>query len=292
MKTFLLFLLCITMFVYSNVLTSQTIFNFTDFEKQVCQYKPKQKSLTKKDYDFAVMILSETKKAVDNRPENFNRADYFNILTCLITLQESEAVINIAYEKFEKSEGSCEYFLDNSIFKSKRYDVIRNKIEKQVAVCKQTGQVNSFDIKEYATDNKLDYTLVNLLKKIDDLDRKYRKASSTDWSKQKPIDRRNQQVIDSLFAVHGQYLGLSMVGEKYKHVMWLIIQHSNLEMMEKYVPHIHKAVQHNELDASPFKMLIDRIYTRKYGYQIFGSQQGVDLADEKIRQEVILEYMD
>ena len=52
----------------------------------------------------------------------------------------------------------------------------------------------------------------------------------------------------------------------------------------------NNAVEENELNQTPFKMLIDRIYNTRYGYQIFGSQPGVDLADKKERMEIAHEY--
>jgi len=74
--------------------------------------------------------------------------------------------------------------------------------------------------------------------------------------------------------------------------MWAVIQHSNLEMMERYLPVIQKAVKDKELNIVPLKMLIDRFYGLKYGYQIFGSQSGFgfEMADEKTRKEIELKY--
>jgi hypothetical protein len=60
--------------------------------------------------------------------------------------------------------------------------------------------------------------------------------------------------------------------------------------MERYLPQISKAVEQKELSTEPLKMLIDRIYTVKYHYQIFGSQLGVPVADEKTKSEVIKNY--
>lgn len=60
--------------------------------------------------------------------------------------------------------------------------------------------------------------------------------------------------------------------------------------MEKYLPIVQKAVEDKELDVVPLKMLIDRIYSQKEKYQIFGSQMGVKMASETIRQGVIEKY--
>lgn len=81
-----------------------------------------------------------------------------------------------------------------------------------------------------------------------------------------------------------------MVGEKFSHTMWAVIQHSELEQQEFYLPVVHKAVQDGDLKSVPLGMLIDRIYIRKYGYQIFGSQSGGDLADVETIKKVKLKY--
>jgi len=96
----------------------------------------------------------------------------------------------------------------------------------------------------------------------------------------KAYDLKNQKPIDSLYNIHKTHLGSSLVGEKYKSIMWLVIQHSNVKMMEKYLPIIHQAVQNNELGEGPLKMLIGRFYGLKYGYQIFGSQSGFNFKDD------------
>ena len=43
-------------------------------------------------------------------------------------------------------------------------------------------------------------------------------------------------------------------------------------------------------DTTPLKMLIDRVYKQKYGYQIFGSQSGGELATDDIIKKVKSEY--
>jgi selenocysteine-specific translation elongation factor len=111
-----------------------------------------------------------------------------------------------------------------------------------------------------------------------------------DQVKQRPFDIQNEQRIDSLYAVYKTYIGKTLVGKDYESVMWSVIQHSDIHTMERYLPQISKAVEQKELSTEPLKMLIDRIYTVKYQYQIFGSQLGVPVADEKTKSEVIKNY--
>ncbi|WP_312406369.1 hypothetical protein [Brevundimonas sp.] len=65
--------------------------------------------------------------------------------------------------------------------------------------------------------------------------------------------------------------------------MWAVIQHSDLEMMEEYLPVVQQAVADAQLEATPLKMLIDRVHAIRHGTHVFGSQVGVPLADGQIR---------
>lgn len=284
--------LILSAFIGCNAQTNTTNFNYDDFEKQVIAYKPKQNDLSEKDFKRGTMILEETKKATKNNPVNFNRADYYNVLSSFLSLKETDENIKLAFEKFKNSEGCCEYFLAVGLFSSSNYDLLRPDIDEQIAACSSSSNSNSnsFDLKAYALENKLDYDLIRLLDDINEGDIKYRKEATTDWAKQTPIDKENQQLIDSLYHSHKEYLGTSLVGEKYNSVMWTVIQHSNLQMMENYLPVIQEAVEQGELDSVPFKMLIDRIYTQKHNYQIFGSQTGVAQASDEVRKAVIAKY--
>ena len=150
-----------------------------------------------------------------------------------------------------------------------------------------------FNIEEYCKSNNLDMALVTKINKVKIDDQKHRNDSSKELrSKQLELDKTNQETINSLYSKHKTYIGKSLVGEKFKSVMWAVIQHSNTEMMAEYLSVIQKAVKENELDVVPFKMLIDRFYGLKYGYQIFGSQSGFgfELADDKKRKEIKLKY--
>lgn len=183
--------------------------------------------------------------------------------------------------------------MSSVFFKSSKFDLIRDDIEKQILFCQNSNieESTEVDLKAYSSENNLDYNLVELISNISKLDQEYRSSEEKIYLKKQPaLDKRNQKLIDSLFNKHQKYIGKTLVGEKFESVMWSVIQHSNLEMMEKYLPIIQKAVQEDNLNQTPFKMLIDRIYSQKENYQIFGSQGGVELASEEIRKKVIAKY--
>lgn len=296
MKHTLLYIICISL--GSNCFAqTEMSFGFDTFEQGILAYKPVQKkNVSKEEYDYAAMILNETRKAVKHKPENFNLADYFNVLSAFLTLNESPENIALAYQKFASAQGSCEYFIafENKIKNNPKYDLIRQNYNKQLQACKKgIPAKTTFDLAEYCERKNLDINLVKLMDKIKQEDEIYREQNWDQYQlKQKVIDQKNQQLIDSLFQVYGSYLGRSLVGKKYENVMWSVIQHSNVMMMEMYLPVIHKAYLDNEIEAGPLKMLIDRYYGLEYGYQIFGSQQGFGfrLADEQTRKALINKY--
>ncbi|TVZ26531.1 hypothetical protein JM83_1498 [Gillisia sp. Hel_I_86] len=295
MKNYILIILTISAFNCNA--QNDVTFEYDNFEKQFLSYKPTQSpNITEKDFDYANMILKETKSRTKNNPENFNLADYFNILSAFLTLKESEKNIKTAFEKFKNADDSCEYVLsfENSITTNPKYDIIRADYLNKLKECKSRSITETkFIIEEYCKSNSLNIDLVKKIQQVNIDDQKYRNQSSRELSvEQKKMDLKNQKIINSLYKEYKTYLGKSLVGEKFEHVMWAVIQHSNTEMMSDYLPIIQKAVKEKELDQAPLKMMIDRYYGLKYGYQIFGSQSGFgfELADEKTRKAIEEKY--
>jgi hypothetical protein len=275
----------------------QSKFDHTNFEQQVLSYEPTQKDgVSKEDFGFGVRNINTVKSEVKNNPENFIVTDYLNVLSGFLFLKESEENIEIAFEKFKNAEGSCQFFIfmEKEIEKDSKYDIIREVYNKELMKCKaNSNREKVFDIVEYYKANNLDSTLIKKINRILIDDQKYRSESSSELQLiQKGLDKHNQKEIDSLFNVHKSYVGRTLVGEKFKDVMFLVIQHSNLKMMERYLPVIQKAVKEKEVDVLALKFLIDRYYGATYGYQIFGSQSGsgLEMADEKTRKEIEKKY--
>lgn len=299
MRKSITFLTLILWFSTIHAQSGSVKFTSDNFEKQVLAYSAvKFTNLSEKDYNYGVMILRETKDAVKNNPENFNLADYFNILNAFLTLREPKENIDLAFKKFVAFKGSCEYILafENTFKSNPKYDILRADYEQQLSKCKPTVNVKeSFDISGYSKSNKLALPLIETIYQVDIDDQKYRSYDLTKQMAggQKVLDKRNQAIIDSLYKIHNKYIGRNLVGKKFENVMWAVVQHATVEMMERYLPVVYNAVLDKELEVSPLKMLIDRFYGLKYGYQIFGSQTegfGFKLADEKTRKEIKSKY--
>jgi hypothetical protein len=293
MRTRIAFLFLVILFLLkARDSQGQKFFSDSDFEHQVLYYQPEQR-VSDKDFAYAKMILRETKSATENNPSNFNVADYFNILSAFLTLQESQENLNLAFQKFANADGSCEYLksFEKKVAETSKYDPIRNAYRKELAKCQVHPDIHkTFDPEEYALEHGLDVSLVKAIYMIKLRDQEYRDGSGEWDPRQMPLDKDNQELINRLYADTKTYIGRTMVGEELETVMWSVIQHSNPEMMKKYLPVVHEAVEKNELDVAPLKMLLDRYYSITEGYQFFGSQEGVMLADEYVRAELKKRY--
>jgi hypothetical protein len=86
------------------------------------------------------------------------------------------------------------------------------------------------------------------------------------------IDAYNLPIIDSL-------LNTSADKELPKHcylTFFIIIQHSNIDLMEKYLPKFKSYADEGKILKSLLAMMIDRISDEKFGYQLYGTQSEVD----------------
>ena len=265
---------------------NQSNFTLENFDKQILNYHPVKNKVNELSYDEGIRFLEETTKRI-KKNKSLDISDYWNILTVFSNLKESNENINIAFEKFVNTEGSCEYILSFEKYFDKYVEYLESKMLKQLKICRNIDQTKAtFNIKEYSKKNDLDENLVELINAIGNSDQKDRYNEGI----QNKLDIQNQMKIDSLFSKYQTYIGKKLVGDKLKNVMWQVIQHSNLSYMEKYLPSIESAVRNNDLEQSALKYLVDRIYAEKYNHQIFGSQGNIKMADEKTINQVKSKY--
>ncbi|OKS85889.1 hypothetical protein [Mucilaginibacter polytrichastri] len=281
---------------YSQAVKADHIFTYQTFDAEILNFIPvKRENVTEKDFNYALHILNETKSSKAGNSDKLNVADFWNITSAFIGLKEPAINIEIAFKKAIALDAStvCSYV--QMLGAAKLEKAIPETFQPFYANCLKNTNVKNekFNAKQYADDNKLDAKLVLLMDTINSNDQRYRKITPLDAVKQHPLDLKARHSIDSLHAIYKTYIGRSLVGEKYEAVMWSVIQHSpdnatDTKMMEKYLPDVSKAVDTKELPITPLKMLIDRIYTIKYQYQIFGSQSGNSGSVPMAKDEVIL----
>lgn len=270
---------------HSQVTKADYIFTYENFDTDIFNFVPvKRDSVTDQKFSYALRILDETKSATKGDTKKLNVADFWNITAAFVTLKEPAINIEIAFKKAIALDAERVCYYIRMTGASNLEKAIPGTFLPFYANClENSGNKNDKpDVKQYVIDSTLDMKLVTLIKSIALDDQKFRWERPFDQAKQRPFDINNEHFIDSLYTVYKTYIGKTLVGKDYEYVMWSVIQHSNIDMMEKYLPDVSKAVEQKELPVAPLKMLIDRIYTAKYHYQIFGSQTDVPVADEKI----------
>lgn len=256
-------------------------------------YIPEQRAeVSDEAYRKWTMALRNTYESINADGGKIVYADHLNIATAFIELKEpKQRVLDQFYlaqqNDLESTAGIFPliYTSPESVanyLSESEYDSLLEMFAEVMANKKETN----VDPTEYAIQNNFDIELVKLMADLKEKDQEFR----NDMDKQEPIDQRNIHITDSLFEIHRKYIGVSLVGEEYQHAMWGVVQHADIEHQEKYLPVVHEGVTNGELPETPLKMLIDRVYLKKYGYQIFGSQAGVALADDVTISKVKKEY--
>lgn len=281
-------------------LAQEKVITYQNFETAVIDYYPtKQNGIDEKKYRKGKYILENTYSIIKS-DKSFVYVDYWNIAVGFSFMDERKQYIEIAFKKaIEKDWKSlCKVILSfNGDLEVTKHGLYASIPEIYSQFYKKCGNTNletkeKIDLESYAQKNNLDLNLIKTIAKISKDDQAFRRDKEKYYKNpnklamQTALDKINQRAIQNLFNKYGKYIGRSLVGNKFESVMWSVIQHSNLELMEKYLPVIQKAVNDKELHITPLKMLIDRIYAIKFNYQIFGSQGGVNLADDKTIMEV------
>ncbi|MFK7924360.1 MAG: DUF6624 domain-containing protein [Bacteroidia bacterium] len=300
MKSFQIILLMFMLIFGSNypILLAQEsiVFDLENFDQKILTYQaPHRTGVTDAKYKDGLGLLKEVQRLVKSEDNQFNYADYWNISTAFIRLGEPNEHVKVAFQKAinKNTKSTCELI---EAFGVSRMQNLREAIpalfDSFVAKCEAMPKEEEevFDAELYAQENGFDLALIKLMHQISINDQVYRGQDPVDWSKQTPLDHRNEEIIDSLFQVYDSYIGSDRVGKKMESTMWLVIQHSNIEKMQTYLPVVHQAVLDERLHATPLKMLLDRIYAITEGYQIFGSQIGVEQGEEAFCEAIRKKY--
>ena len=74
------------------------------------------------------------------------------------------------------------------------------------------------------------------------------------------------------------WVGKDKVGQQANSTLFLVIQHSDLKVQQKYLPMMKEAVKKGNANSSSLALLEDRIALREGRKQIYGSQIGTNTA--------------
>jgi len=117
-------ILLVTLLTIADTCLAQSALTAENFETQILLYEPvKNAEVTDKDFNYGSMIITEMKKAVKGDTDGFNVADYFNVLSAFLSLQESPENVALAFEKFLSADRSCEYLgnFEDVVLNSDKY---------------------------------------------------------------------------------------------------------------------------------------------------------------------------
>ncbi|MFD1284318.1 DUF6624 domain-containing protein [Mesonia ostreae] len=118
----------------------------------------------------------------------------------------------------------------------------------------------------------------SLRKQIRDVEAEFGRDSKemkAHWAKIIEKDSINLIKIQNILDERG-WLGSDVIGRQGNSTLFLVIQHSDLEIQEKYLPMMRDAVDEGNARASSLALLEDRVALRKGEKQIYGSQIGRD----------------
>ncbi|MDT0295052.1 hypothetical protein RLT85_10430 [Mesonia ostreae] len=162
--------------------------------------------------------------------------------------------------------------LDN-LHSDKRWD----KILAQVKANKEKAEAN-LDKPLVATLDTIYEEDQSLRKQIRDVEAEFGRDSKemkAHWAKIIEKDSINLIKIQNILDERG-WLGSDVIGRQGNSTLFLVIQHSDLEIQEKYLPMMRDAVDEGNARASSLALLEDRVALRKGEKQIYGSQIGRD----------------
>jgi len=91
------------------------------------------------------------------------------------------------------------------------------------------------------------------------------------WKKIEENDSKILTFVKKILDTRG-WLGSDIIGDKGNQILYLAIQHSDIETQEKYLPMMREAVHKGNASPSNFAYLLDRIAIGQGKKQIYGSQ--------------------
>ena len=193
-------------------------------------------------------------KAVDNGYVNINWLCNDKDLSCLHDTQQWNDLIKKIQSKIDVYEAHMNKPLKREL------ELILNDDQKY------RGIIDSIESK-YGTNSK---ELKALWKRID-------KTDSIDLVKVIDVIEKNG------------WPGISLVGENANQAVWLVIQHADLKVQEKYLPFLKQSVLKGESNGTDLALLEDRILLGNHKPQIYGTQLVRDSVTNKFKLAVIID---
>ncbi|HEY9045961.1 MAG TPA: DUF6624 domain-containing protein [Ohtaekwangia sp.] len=163
------------------------------------------------------------------------------------------------------------------------------------------------DLKSLYTNAQWNKTVAKLQKKVDETESHYNKPLQQELLKILEEDQAQRSVFMQLINTHGYknpkvdsvskiihridsinqikviaildkygWVGKDKIGSSANEALFLVIQHSNIAVQQKYLPMMRDAVKKGNAEARSLALLEDRVALRTGGKQIYGSQIGLN----------------
>ena len=87
------------------------------------------------------------------------------------------------------------------------------------------------------------------------------------WEKIKKTDSNNLIIVEKVLEKHG-WLGVKEIGGTASSTLFFVIQHSDQETQEKYLPMMRQAVKDRKAPSSRLALLEDRIGLGRGEFQL------------------------
>ncbi|RXG13328.1 hypothetical protein DSM03_10498 [Leeuwenhoekiella aestuarii] len=175
---------------------------------------------------------------------------------------------NYGYKDYER-------LLEDTDFSSLYEDQRWNKVLTLVKANKEAAAAN-YDKPLVALLDSIHESDQKVRKKLGSLGDKYgwqSKEVKTHWKTVDRVDSLNLIKVKQILDERG-WLGSDILGDQGNMTLFLVIQHSNLEVQENYLPLLKKAVSEGNTPPHFLALLQDRIEIRNDRPQTYGSQVG------------------
>ena len=268
------FLLLISIFSISFSLSAQT------FSSQNPEYIEKVKAgeaaLNEADY---AECLSQYEAAFDIKQTSY--LSTMRAAACAFKANDEIVLNNYLDKAFELSwDGAKQVFDNYSEFDFLKGTPFEKLVGENYEAAVATSGVNLELMQELAIIHKTDQEQRGLMREVSEKYGWQSPQMDSLWKIQSYSDSVNTQRIEEIIAEYG-YPGKSLVGNAQASTAFLVIQHADLAIQEKYLPLISKAADNGEVRWSSVALLVDRVRMRKGEKQIYGSQLNTDQATGK-----------
>lgn len=261
------FLFCLLSILFVNVLVAQVSPRYAVYvSKADSLYRVKKYKESAELYSEA--FRSNNWKAYEN--------DRYNAACCWALCENSDsAFYQLNYVATVSEYGNYRHITTdadlNSLHADKRWPSLLELVKKN----KEKAEAN------------LDKVLTPLLDSIYGEDQDYRrqlgdveakygrdsKEMRAHWDKINHSDSLNLIVVRKILDERG-WLGADEVGDNGNSTLFLVIQHSDQQTQEKYLPMMREAVKNGKAKGSSLALLEDRVALGQGKKQVYGSQIG------------------